>query len=389
MKVKFEIIESRIKVNGKCPILLRLTLKRKITRISSKIEIEPKYWDKTKLYDPIVIPSAEKRKGGASLPNANILNTRLNKLLRKAHDFIEYEKLHERNVTVDDVIKVLNGFDNRNFIHFASEELEKKRKRKKKFSHNTYRTAKARLNTLIEFVEENYGGHLTIEEVTVDFLEEYEGWCNYEKGYEINTTETKLRFVREFIKLAFEKGLTNQYPFNTFKLTREVKEKEYLRPEEVQKLNALFDSGELEGRLQNVLNYFLVACYTGVRYSDYYRLLHYNGKDDSIRIAQTKTLNSVTLYLSKRAKELIVKPYQLNSNQKTNTYLKEIMLIAGIDKKITTHSARHTFASNVISKGASLKELQELLGHKDYKSTLVYAHLLPDKKMETMKNFDY
>ena len=69
----------------------------------------------------------------------------------------------------------------------------------------------------------------------------------------------------------------------------------------------------------------------------------------------------------------------------TNRAVQEWVLRAGINKKITFHCGRHTFATMLISKGASIYEVKELLGHRDVKVTQVYAHLLDDRKRELME----
>ena len=62
------------------------------------------------------------------------------------------------------------------------------------------------------------------------------------------------------------------------------------------------------------------------------------------------------------------------SNQKINSYLKEIARLTGISKNITHHSARHTFATTVmLERGIDIKTVSSLLGHSSLKSTEVYA----------------
>lgn len=75
-------------------------------------------------------------------------------------------------------------------------------------------------------------------------------------------------------------------------------------------------------------------------------------------------------------------------NQKMNACLKELADICGIKKTLTTHQARHTFATIFLRKTKDITSLKEILGHSDLRETLVYAHVLNESKQEGVQCFN-
>ena len=79
--------------------------------------------------------------------------------------------------------------------------------------------------------------------------------------------------------------------------------------------------------------------------------------------------------------------FPIYSNQKTNEYLKEIATSCGIDKDISFHMARHTFATLTLSKGVPIESVSRMLGHKNIKTTQIYARITNKKIEEDMAKF--
>ena len=137
----------------------------------------------------------------------------------------------------------------------------------------------------------------------------------------------------------------------------------------------------------NILRYFLFSCFTGLRYSDIKEL---KGKHLSVsklsgreivilQKRQHKTKEVVKVPLAEPARALLpelIHPeqpvFQVRTGQVTNRRLKEIMRLAGIDKNITFHSARHTFATLASAVGISGAYLSKLIGHTDLRTTMLY-----------------
>jgi site-specific recombinase XerD len=156
--------------------------------------------------------------------------------------------------------------------------------------------------------------------------------------------------------------------------------------------------------LQIVKDVFLFSCYTGLAYIDTMNLSTENlvkGIDgnDWLITSRQKTDTDVRIPLLPQAEELINKyknhPKSINhgtlfptiSNQKTNAYLKEIADLCNINKAITFHIARHTFATTItLSNGVPIESVSKMLGHTTIRSTQVYAKVVEQKLSEDMLN---
>jgi len=195
--------------------------------------------------------------------------------------------------------------------------------------------------------------------------------------------------LKKYFYEARKEGLVTGNPFEHIRLRANIAVREYLSPNELQGCIDLYKRRTLPDPLQNVLRYFLFSCLTGLRYSDVYAFSHNNIVSDTIVVQMINTKNetgkTVKIPITKGVRELIRDAgssvgksiFRVISDQKTNSFLKTIMKNAGIEKRISFHCARHTFATNfLVSNGEKIATLQELLGH----STIEQTRILKDKK---------
>lgn len=152
-------------------------------------------------------------------------------------------------------------------------------------------------------------------------------------------------------------------------------------------------------RLDKVRDIFVFACYTGLAYSDLKKLSReedfYKDSEGDIWILQqrTKTNEPASVLLLSKAEEIYHKYDHLGdkvlpvlSNQKMNAYLKEISTVSKVKKKLTTHVARHTFATTItLGQGLPIESVQQMLGHRDRRSTEHYARVTNYKLARDMK----
>ncbi len=141
---------------------------------------------------------------------------------------------------------------------------------------------------------------------------------------------------------------------------------------------------------------FLFSCYTGLRFQDIKNLRKENfyfevigGKRQLfLKVIQHKTRSEVTIPVLSKAEEIINVYYKkcnktifnVRSNQITNTRLKDIIRAAGIDKNISFHCARHTFATLALDRGVSFDVVSKLLGHASLRTTQIYAQITNENK---------
>ncbi|MGB5368817.1 MAG: site-specific integrase [Flavobacteriaceae bacterium] len=208
-----------------------------------------------------------------------------------------------------------------------------------------------------------------------------------------------LERLMKITNLALKMEWLEKDPFRNFKLHYIRNERDYLTERE---LDLIEGTSFMTVGLNRVKDVFLFSCYTGLSYIDI-KELHPNqiliGIDGNqmIHTKRAKTNESVKIPLLPRAKEILNKyreemeltgkPLPVYSNQKTNKNLKEIAKACGIQKNITFHVARHTFATTVtLSNGVPIETVSKLLGHTKLSTTQIYARVLQKKVGEDMQN---
>ncbi|WP_297796758.1 site-specific integrase [uncultured Eudoraea sp.] len=205
--------------------------------------------------------------------------------------------------------------------------------------------------------------------------------------------------LRKIINMAIRMEWLEKDPFKNYKLRFVKNERDYLTERE---LGLLENTDFMTIGLKRVKDIFLFSCYTGLSYIDL-KELHpeqiMTGIDGNkwIHTKRTKTGKPLKIPLlpmaieimdkHKEEHELSGKLLPVYSNQKTNKNLKEIAKACGINKNITFHGARHTFATTVtLSNGVPIETVSKLLGHTKLSTTQIYARVLQKKVGEDMQN---
>ena len=154
-------------------------------------------------------------------------------------------------------------------------------------------------------------------------------------------------------------------------------------------------------RLELVRDIFIFSCFTGLAYIDVANLTPDNivmlGGKEWIMTKRQKTSVETNVLLLDIPKRIISKYshqtyrdgklFPILSNQKTNSYLKEIADICGIKKNLTFHLARHTFATLCLSKGVPMESVSKMLGHTNIRTTQIYARITNKKIEHDMEQF--
>lgn len=207
-----------------------------------------------------------------------------------------------------------------------------------------------------------------------------------------NTKNTYFGKFRTVVTQAMLDGIIPKNPaLGVPVYEKEESKREYLTLDEVKKLAAA------ECRLPVLKRMFLFSCLTGLRWSDVSTLTwgevqDFNGKTRII-FKQEKTNGLEYMDLNPQAADLMGKPSSDNPDEPVfgmkyydtvNTDLQRWCLRAGVDKHITFHSGRHTFAVMMLDLGTDIFTLQKLMGHKNIKSTMIYAKILDKKKQEAV-----
>lgn len=259
---------------------------------------------------------------------------------------------------------------------------------------------------LSSYVATNYrADDLLLKDLNHGFIQGFDAFLrthrpkDHHKPLNDNGIKVHLKRLKKMVHLAQDMQWIDRDPFATFRIRMKKIARDYLTEAELRAIeNKSFD---LE-RLSLIKDLFIFSCYTGLSYGDLMSLKPTQvvtavDGDLWIRTAREKTLEPVNLPLLPKAVDLINKyktnerslyngtVFPLLSNQKVNSYLKEIANFCSIHKNLTFHMARHTFATTVtLSNGVPIETVSKMLGHTKVATTQIYARVVERKLKDDM-----
>lgn len=258
------------------------------------------------------------------------------------------------------------------YIEFAEERIESRGD----ITEGTRRFHRSFIRSLEEFGKIRRFSDLTRANIQLydDFL--------HSKGYSQPTVYNYHKRNKRYIREAIKFGYIQSDPYYTVKLDKgRSKPRKYLSEDEMRALaECPIDSPSID-RCRDM---FMFQCYTGMSYSDLAKfdfvndILQRDGKS-IILDRRKKTDEDYYIVLLSPAIAILQKygyKLPLISNVRYNYYLKVVAQFAKIDKPLTTHMARHTFAVFALNHGISIEVLAKMMGHTDIKTTQIYAKIL-------------
>ena len=266
-------------------------------------------------------------------------------------------------------------------------------------TYKRHNTSKSHVATFIKY---QYGlDDFELDRIDFKFLNDYEHYFKVVRKCNHNSTMKYIKNLGKVIRLGLAEGYMTKNPFDKFKLTYKTVQRDILTIEEVEKLVKLKIPEE---RLDRVRDLFVFCIYTGLAFVDVTNLkmehlVKTNEGTTWIKNSRCKTSVSFLIPLLPIPVRLI-KKYEgffkrdidgsvlpTLSNQKYNSYLKELAIRAKISKNLTSHLARHTFATTItLNEGVPLEVVSKMLGHSDTKTTQIYAKIQEKAIMNGMKN---
>ncbi len=385
---------SRAK-NNSAELYARITVNSKRANISLKKKIDINTWDKAK----------SRVKGNSQ--EARIINQYIEQT--KSSIFQTYQELKsERKLITAQLIKArFLGTDNekqtiQGVIKYHNEYLAHK------LHKDTLRSYKTSQRYILEFIKGKYKtSDVYLENLNYQFIIGFENFLrNYVCKKSLrkignNTTIKHIKRLRKMINMAIALEWLNKDPFIKFKAKLEKREREFLTQIE---LEFIEDYESKISRLDLVKDLFLFSCYTGIAYVDIMELTNKNilkGIDGNLWIETTRVKTKTTVRLPLlEVPETILSKYKTDiraiaidklfpkiSNQKLNSYLKEIADLCGIKKNLTFHMARHTFATTVtLTNGVPIESVSKMLGHTKLTTTQIYAKVVESKVSDDMNH---
>lgn len=375
MKLHAQIINE--KKSGYCPVYIICYVNRERCRFATGVEVLSSEFDHK-------AGAVKGKVTGAKDKNLLINNTK--KIVTEIA--IRY-RLQNKELTAE---LLRNEFQiphyNTSFYGFYEVELAK---RKTVLSPSMIEKYEVTLKKLKGFRPE-----VLFSDLDVDFLNDYAAYCR-KLGNCQNTINANLRNIKTFIKLAYRKKLIIEDIFTEYKISNIKPLRNFLTEKELAKVIDYFRRDIFSDLHQAILQPFLFACFTGLRFSDVEQLRFDHIIDDFIVITPQKTSymdKKIKIPLCQAAKNLIDfdrkkrKVFDIYSSQYINRELKNICDSVGIKKNITFHCARHTFATMYLRKTNDLAGLQKMLGHYSINETMIYAHALDDDIQINIKQLD-
>lgn len=245
---------------------------------------------------------------------------------------------------------------------------------------------------------------IPVRDVTAGMIDDFEHFLRVSKNCANNTAVKYLRYLKNTIQYAIAHKWITEDPFIGRKFHRTQAKRQFLTEAEIMEILKLDFS--MMPRLELVRDTFVFCCFTGLAFCDIKSLQWSDIEKDRdgnmwIRKSREKTgeLSIIPMLEVPRqiADKYVNHPVAIStgvvlpvcSNQKMNAYLKEIADLAKITKPLTTHIARHTFASLSLNNHVPLESIQKMLGHSDIKTTQIYAKIQDQtvyEDMQTMRN---
>lgn len=241
---------------------------------------------------------------------------------------------------------------------------------------------------------------IDIRKLNYEFIERFAFWFRTVRKCQHNSMIKYLTYFKKIVLLCVKRQWLKQDPFAEFSLARREMVRPYLTDAEITKMA---NKGFPTERLGIVRDIFLFSCYTGLAYADVQKLKRSEiiiGVDGEKWIDTTRQktesssrvpllpfpLSILDKYRNHPVCEIKGTVLPILSNQKMNSYLKEIADTCGITKTLTFHVARHTFATTVtLSNGVPIESVAKMLGHKNLKQTQHYAKVLDWKVSNDMR----
>jgi site-specific recombinase XerD len=244
---------------------------------------------------------------------------------------------------------------------------------------------------------------LALSDLNQQFVKDYELYLKTVRNCNHNSATKYLKNFKKIVRIALANRWMENDPFATIKFKLKPVDAIYLTSKE---LELMMNKEICIERIEHVRDVFLFCCFTGLAFSDVKTLSKEHLSEDNegfhwIHKKRQKTNQMSTIFVIKAAQRIIEK-YKKHplvqskgvllpviTNQKMNSYLKEIADVCGIDKPISTHTARHTFATTVaLENNMPLEVVSKTLGHSNIKMTQRYARTTEDLIKKNMKNIE-
>jgi len=383
-KVSFYLRSNYENKEGKSPVMLRIFLGGEMTNFgTTKIFVKKSLWS-----------NATSRLRGRTTEALSV-NAALDAISTTLYGI--YRKYENDESLSLDLIRTVYFGKNREFTSFLpvfDKFLEDIKQRVgKTIGADSLQKYSVLRRHFAEFLMYKYSRKdIGLNEFTPAVVQDFHLYMSTVAGCAYNTSVKKVKTLKTITIYAQKRGFLLHDPFVNHHFHMEPVDRGFLTDEEILRV-ANKDLGIQ--RLELVRDIFIFSCFTGLAYIDVSNLTpdHIVTMDDKqwIMTKRQKTSVETNVLLLDIPRAIIAKYghktyrdgklFPVLTNQKTNSYLKEIADLCGIKKKLTFHLARHTFATMSLSKGVPIESVSKMLGHTNIRTTQIYARIT-NKKIE-------
>jgi site-specific recombinase XerD len=390
--ILFYIKRSKANVDGICPIYVRVTILTRRFEFSSNKYIDPKRW------------SQEGSNVKGTNEDSRSINNHLDNIKSKIFD--AEKRLYKKDIVLTSINlknELFGITENKRMLIPIFKDHNNKIKELigNEYAPGTLERYNTSLKHTINFLEWKYKiSDIEISKIDHAFITEYEFYLRSVRKCCNNTAIKYIKNFNKIIKICLANDWLDKNPFANYKSKVKEVERVYLSEGEIQNI---INKDFKNDRLSLVRDIFLFSCFTGLAYIDVKNLTKSHisigiDGDKWIFTHRQKTESASKIPILSVTQMIIDKytdhPQSVNedkllpilSNQKMNAYLKEIAAVCEIEKELTFHIARHTFATTItLTNGVPIESVSKMLGHKNLRTTQHYAKVLDKKVSEDMK----
>ena len=392
-RVSFFLKKAKLLKNGEASVAMRITVDGQRVENNIRKSILPNLWDQSK----------ERAKGTSA--TAVDLNRFIEDARIRIHQIVT--EIQQSGAEINPLIVQQRFYgvgqvrkQERTILQVIQEHNdEAKQLIGKDFVEITWRRYETMKRYLGELIKQKYGvDDLPLSDFTGEVIRAYEVYLKTEKDLCQNTLIRYMKALKKITNRCLANDWIQKDPFAGIKFREEPTEPEFLTLEEVDRI---YNCNPGSKRLEVIKDMFLMSAFTGLAFTDVSQLTEDHIVTDNdgnkwIRKPRQKTKQMSNIPLldvplaiiekyqgnKKAAKKGVLLP--IPCNQVMNRYLKEIATICKINKHLTMHTARHTYATLCLSQGVSLKNVSKMLGHASVKMTERYARVLDSSIMRDM-----
>jgi len=308
----------------------------------------------------------------------------INLKIKEALDKFQLLYLQNPNISIKEIKELYDSEPINDFYEFYENQLDLQKKKISKSTIKTYGQLKESLKS--------FSPKLGFEKIDYEFLSRYEGFLK-ESGLRQTTVYKRMKIFKMYVNEAFKMGRIKANPFQSYKLKDGTSNRTFLDKVSLQKI---VDCDKLNKYEDEVRKKFLFQCYTGLSFSDLISLRWSEIRDNAIYRERIKTKEPIIIPLIPEAQQILKNQkkegeyiFSKISNQKYNEFLHCIEDRLEFSIPLTSHVARHTFATLALDSGVSIAVVSSVLGHSNIRTTQIYAKITKRLKVEEMQKLRF